>query len=299
MSPSEAAHRALVVEDDPKTADDLRVLLESRGDSVRIARTVQDALAALAEESFCYLVVDQQLPSRPGEAPMLGGGERVLRAAREKDERRQGAFHTTPILVLTSYSGHEDFVSKMYDLGASGFMSKPLRGHFERLLDKVRVALERAKRGSHADCAAHGPPPADGGADEGEVIALPRAGGIAAQLGATTFPELALRVTDGHTIRVTHHRKRIHATYIDLGLATKTRAPTREWALLLDVCAGHGAFRWKTYGTINTAKQRVFVLRGKLKAAFGLADEPFHKFRVVDGWRATFFASSEVAGDDE
>jgi hypothetical protein len=88
-------------------------------------------------------------------------------------------------------------------------------------------------------------------------------------------------------------------TYIDFGLGSKTRTPMREWGLLLEICAGHGTFRWKRYGTINNAKQRVFVLRRKLKEAFGLADDPFHKFRVADGWKARFFASSEIGPEDE
>jgi CheY-like chemotaxis protein len=280
-----------VVEDDPVAADDLRALLESRGDSVRLAATVEEALAALAEETFCYVVLDQQLPTRAGEPPLVGGGERVLRAARLKDDRRVGAFHTTPIVILTSYSGHEDFVSKMYDLGASAFMSKPLRGNFERMLDKVRVVLERAKRGEHAACA--------GLAIETEPVEQAPEGGLAARLGAKTFGEIGIRVVDGHTVRVSHQKKAVRATYIDLGLATKTRNPIREWELLLDLCAGHGSFRWKKYGTYNNARQRVFVLSAKLKAAFGLEDSPFHRFDNTHGWRSRFFASSEVGGDEE
>jgi hypothetical protein len=127
-----------------------------------------------------------------------------------------------------------------------------------------------------------------------EEIAVTKPGGIAAQLGATSFADLGMKAIDGHTVRITHSRKRLHATYIDLGLATKTRNPSAEWGLLLDVCAGHGKFRWKKYGSMTNAKQRVSVLQAKLRAAFGLDDNPFHKFRAVDGWRARFFASSEV-----
>jgi DNA-binding NarL/FixJ family response regulator len=208
---------------------------------------------------------------------MLGGGETVLRAIREKDARRIGPFHVTPAIVVTSYSGHEDFVGKMYDLGASGFMSKPIRGSHERLLDKVRVALDRVGRGTHAGCAALAvaPEPAKAtGAEGNEELGTARSGGIAAQLGATSFAEIAMKATDGHTLRITCRRKRVHATYIDLGLATKTRKTTREWAVLQDVCEGHGTFRWKTYGSFNNAKQRVFVLAKKLKTAFGLEDDP-------------------------
>ena len=292
----ELGHRALVVEDEPQTAEDVRVLLESRGDRPRVATTVEEALAALAEERFCYVVCDQQLPTRAGEAPVIGGGERVLRAIRKGDDRRLGSFHVLPVVVLTSYSGHEDFVSKMYDLGASAFMSKPLKGNFERLLDKVTVGLERAKRGAHEECA-----PVARAEDAGGGEALPRVepGRIAAQLGATSFANIGIRAIDGHTVRITHQRRRVTATYIDLGLVVKkNRAPNRQWEVLLDVCEGHGSFRWKKYGDINNARQRVFQLRKALKEAFGLDEDPFHEFGVVHGWRARFFASSED-GDEQ
>jgi hypothetical protein len=132
-------------------------------------------------------------------------------------------------------------------------------------------------------------------AEAEEEAGAARQGGIAAQLGAGHFGEIGVKVIDGHTVRITCRRRRLHATYIDLGLATKTRNPSREWDVLLDVCAGHGRFRWKKYGSMTNAKQRVSVLQAKMRAAFGLEDNPFHKFRVVDGWRAKFFASSEVA----
>ncbi len=86
---------------------------------------------------------------------------------------------------------------------------------------------------------------------------------------------------------------------IDLGFATRKRVPSAEWKTFLAVCAGHGRFRWKDWGDFNAVKQRVLVMRRKLQRAFGLEDDPFHKFRVVDGWRAKFFASSEHAVAEE
>ncbi len=198
--------------------------------------------------------------------------------------------HAQPRPVLTSYSGHEDFVSKMYDLGARTFMSKPLRGHCERFLEKTRVALERGKRADHADCAAH---VESTPAEPGEGALVSPGGGLAARIGAKTFEEIGLRVVDGHTVRVTCKRRHVTATYIDLAFATRRRTPTREWELLLDICDNHGTFRWKRYGDFNAARQRVFVLRTKLKAAFGIDGDPFHKFRVVDGWRPKFRATSD------
>jgi DNA-binding NarL/FixJ family response regulator len=273
-----------------------------------LARCVSEALALLARIDVCYSLVDQQLPFELGDEPMLGGSEAVLRAIREEDSRRNGLFHVTPAIVVTSYSGHEDFVGKMYDLGASAFMSKPIRGNEERLLDKIRTALERGGRGAHAGCAGLIVVPTFAvtvvsesvqvTSESEEDVGAARVGGIAAQIGAKVFSELAVRLVDGHTVRISCKRRRVHATYIDLGFAGKTRQPLREWALFQGLCGDHGVLRAKACGSANNARQRLFVLSRNLKAATGLADEPFRRAREVGGWRANFFASSDIAGDE-
>ena len=83
------------------------------------------------------------------------------------------------------------------------------------------------------------------------------------------------------------------ATDIDLGLATRRRTPTREWELPRDICDNHADFRGRRYGDFNAARQRVFVLPTRLEAAFGIDVDPFHKFRVVDGWRPRVRATSD------
>ncbi len=152
----------------------------------------------------------------------------------------------------------------MYDLGASSFMWKPLRGHSERLLEKIRVALERATHADDADCAAQLERTS---VKTGEGALVSASGGLATRIGAKTFEEVGLRVIDGHTVRVTGNRRPVTATDIDLGFATRRRTPTREWELLLDICDDHGDFRGRRYGDFNAARQRVFVLRTRLKAA--------------------------------
>jgi hypothetical protein len=73
---------------------------------------------------------------------------------RKLDARRNAVgFHVTPVIVITGYSSDPDFVSKMYDLGASAFLAKPLRPNLEKLLDRIRTYLERAGRGKHGLCA--------------------------------------------------------------------------------------------------------------------------------------------------
>ena len=148
-------HAVLIVEDDPLEAETLCASVRSRGDTPYHVVNVDDALKGLETRQFCYCIVDQQLPTSATElTPMLGGGECVLETIRAKDGRRNArGCHTTPIIVVTGYSGHEDFVSKMYDLGADAFLSKPTREKVEVLLDRIREITRRAGRGEHGACA--------------------------------------------------------------------------------------------------------------------------------------------------
>jgi hypothetical protein len=124
-------------------------------------------------------------------------------------------------------------------------------------------------------------------------------GRIAEEIGATSWSAIKITVVDGHTVRIQNGKATIRRSYIDLGLASHgNRNPTDKWKLLLLLCAGHGKFRWKDLGTFATARNAVYVLRKALKESFGLEDDPFHKFRAVDGWRAKFFASSEIVEED-
>ena len=181
-----AGHRALVVEDQPSELRKLEALVRSRGDRPRAVATVDEALAALAEETFCYVILDQQLPTSVGEEPMLGGGERVLIAARKIDHRRNAdGFHLLPVLVVTGYSKEPDFVAKMFDLGCDGFLAKPLDQNVEKLLDRIRVCLGRAGRLEHEGC---------GGKEERARPAVPSARVRLAMDGTTSGGRTAVRV---------------------------------------------------------------------------------------------------------
>ena len=148
-------HAVLIVEDDSKEAAILAASVRSRGDTPYVVGTVEEALRALEARQYCYCIVDQQLPTDASDmTPMLGGGECVMGAVREKDGRLNARkCHVTPILVVTWYTAREDFVAKMFELGCDAFLSKPLREKVEVLLDRVREMTRRAGRGEHGACA--------------------------------------------------------------------------------------------------------------------------------------------------
>lgn len=128
--------------------------------------------------------------------------------------------------------------------------------------------------------------------------AVARPGKLAAALGASSFTEIRITVVDGHTLRIGCGKKAVRRTYVDLGLhAGNTREPTKLWAILLAVCEGHGEFRWRQFGPMGTVSTSMTRLRAKLCAAFGLDEDPFFEHHAVKGWKAKFFASSEIGAE--
>jgi CheY-like chemotaxis protein len=60
-------HLALVVEDDPETAEDLGQILESVGCGSVVVDNAEDAEKRLQEKSFCLILLDLQIKGAPDE----------------------------------------------------------------------------------------------------------------------------------------------------------------------------------------------------------------------------------------
>lgn len=119
--------------------------------------------------------------------------------------------------------------------------------------------------------------------------------------GKVVFPiraweDLRLRAYKDGTILVTVGARSRRVTHVELGMANaKNRKPLRHYLLLLAVCAHHGEFRWKEFGSFETAKKLMSRLRRALSGAFGCDADPFHEFTYGRQWRSRFVAS---AGED-
>ncbi len=138
----------------------------ARGDAVLLAGTVEEALTIITTKRFCYAVVDQQLPWQAGEQAFVSGGEHVMRQIRAASSRRSESRYALPIVAMTRYLVDSDadrdriadFIAKMHELGANAFVEKPLDAkNMEKLLDKIRIALDKAGRAEHASCEAAAP----------------------------------------------------------------------------------------------------------------------------------------------
>ena len=117
--------------------------------------------------------------------------------------------------------------------------------------------------------------------------------GLAAAIGATKWSEIKITVVNGHTVRVQCGKISVRRSYIDLGFGGENRNPIDKWKYVMAICAGHGTFRWRQFGNYPAAKNAVAVVQKLLKTAFGLADNPFHRYKSAIGCRR----SSRDLGD--
>jgi len=122
----------LVVDDDPKIRDLLRLYVEREGHRAVFAADGIEALAAARRERPGLVLLDVMLPG-------LDGFE-VCRRLREVSD--------VPILLLTARSGDSDKVVGL-DLGADDYLVKPFSPR--ELMARVRVQLRRRDGAAAAD----------------------------------------------------------------------------------------------------------------------------------------------------
>jgi DNA-binding response OmpR family regulator len=118
----------LVVEDDPKQAELIRLYLEQDGYAVTVVGSGRAALEHVARESPDLMVLDVMMPE-------LDGLD-VLRAL--------GPDSTIPVILLTARSTENDILLGLY-LGADDYLTKPFSPR--ELIARVRTVLRRTRRG--------------------------------------------------------------------------------------------------------------------------------------------------------
>ncbi|MBX5491596.1 MAG: response regulator transcription factor [Chloroflexi bacterium] len=124
MVPGERPRRVLVVEDEPRYARLLALLLEREGYQVATASSAAAALEQATREPPDLVVLDLGLPDADG-----------LQLCRQLRE-----FSDLAIIVLTARAGLDDRVLAL-DLGADDYLTKPFAP--EELLARTRAVLRR------------------------------------------------------------------------------------------------------------------------------------------------------------
>lgn len=125
------AMRALVVEDNRKTAAFIAKALKAEGLAVSVLRDGDEALGMLAVSGFDVVLLDIMLPGRDGLS--------VLRQMR-------GRGNQTPVLLVSARGEVNERVEGL-DAGADDYIAKPFA--LEELVARVRALIRRGgERGS-------------------------------------------------------------------------------------------------------------------------------------------------------
>jgi two-component system copper resistance phosphate regulon response regulator CusR len=125
--------KALVVEDERKTAAYLRTGLEENGFVVDVVHTGDDALHVALTGPYDCIVLDVMLPHLDGRCVLA---------------RLRAAGRSTPVLFLTARDNVTDRVMGL-ELGADDYLVKPFA--FSELLARIRAVLRRAPA-RQSDC---------------------------------------------------------------------------------------------------------------------------------------------------
>ena len=120
--------RILIADDDPQMRRLIRSILERDGYEITEAVDGLDALDQMESKSFDLMVLDVDMPRLDG----LGVLEEL---------RARVTTSGVPVIVLTTRT--DDTESRVLDLGAQDFLTKPVQA--QSLQARVKAVLRRAK----------------------------------------------------------------------------------------------------------------------------------------------------------
>ncbi len=119
--------KILVIEDEPKTGEYLKIGLGQAGFTVHVATNGWDGLDEALHEAYDLVVLDVMLPG-------IDGWELIRRLRQENK--------TLPVLFLTARDEVDDRV-KGLELGADDYLVKPFA--FPELLARIRTRVRRTQ----------------------------------------------------------------------------------------------------------------------------------------------------------
>lgn len=116
--------RILIVDDDAEIAESIRLALESRGFSVRVARDGNQGLAMAERELPDLMILDMMMPKRSGFLVL--------------EMLRRSLPDPLPVIMITANEGnrHKEYAEM---LSVADYIRKPFA--MDKLLDSVAAAL--------------------------------------------------------------------------------------------------------------------------------------------------------------
>lgn len=133
------SYRALVVEDDERVMPSVEDALFSLGHEHDWVTNQADAQERLAATAFDYVLLDLQIPARPGRGgASIDCGLNLLRWMRK---RKNG--QCPPVIIMTGQTGAcVDLTRELTENGAREFIAKPFPDRGRTLASVVRSVLE-------------------------------------------------------------------------------------------------------------------------------------------------------------
>ncbi|MBN1351423.1 response regulator [candidate division KSB1 bacterium] len=119
---TESKGKILVIDDDESVIEQATMILQHEGYEISTANTVHDALELVQSEDFLLALCDIRLPD--------ASGMEFLSKIREQSK---------PDVIMMTNFGSLQGVEEALNLGAKGFISKPLRA--ERIVKIVKSIL--------------------------------------------------------------------------------------------------------------------------------------------------------------
>jgi DNA-binding response OmpR family regulator len=141
----------LIIEDDSATAEDLAEILKSIECDSIIADNKRDAQAALASQSFCFILLDLQIKCDPDSIKgHTEHGNSLLREIRRVHAEHTGLCYWLPVIVVSGFAREASAAVDVMKDGADDVIQKPPGARDVSV--RIRVALERSGRPTHSLC---------------------------------------------------------------------------------------------------------------------------------------------------
>lgn len=135
--------KVLVVEDDHKIkTEPIDDALTSLGHTSDWAQNQQEAVGLLAENAYDLVLLDLQIPSRPGGKALPEFGKNLLRQIRT----RTGKDRMPVILMTAQYQHCVDLMTELSDLGLDGSIAKPFPDSGRTLTVVIEEVMDKHRR---------------------------------------------------------------------------------------------------------------------------------------------------------
>lgn len=186
-------HRALIVEDDQATVEDLVEVLRSLDFEHVAVSSFDEAAEALSVSAFCVVLLDLQIKRSPdGIKGHVEHGNALLREIRQKHAVHTGRAFWLPVIVVSGFAREVSTAVDVMKDGADDVVQNPLKSR--EVSDAVRRALERSGRVRHECCGPTPPEPAV--ASDADVrVAIP--GERVGRRTRVTVGRKSVELTDG------------------------------------------------------------------------------------------------------